>query len=1491
MKHFIKHSIIFCALLFRGLSSNAQLYVPNTNGNAPDESAALHPPYIFAPASNDFNSGGNTTPTLFNITRSWALKTPVTDPSTLNINSTTEAAIATTYSNGWGNTLQTVQRKSNFDHDLIIPGYNRANPTSVSLLPYGYSTTGTGAAHFQPNLFSNQTNYYNNLFPDEGNSAYSTSTTTGFTSTTCSPGAMFTGAGNGPRTDVSSYLTRDIPMWEVDNNGNCYYLDLYPVGALATKTTSFVNHKAREFYDKEGRLICKWVANGLGFLWTHYVYDNMGKLRCVIPPKAAATVSGTGYLDQTVQKNLCYTYTYDDYGLLVQTTTPGKTNPESVIYDTKHRPVLTQSSVQADNGLWSFAIYDNHDRKVLTGVTNSYMSMADWQSIATAAPGSPVGDVTHLANYIAYGFPDDGYQIMQNYTIQDAQVLEIYYYDDYDLDFDLAGRSFIGYNADYLTGASTVFPANSRNTYGLLTGKKVFIPNSPYQRQWISSVYFYDRDGRIIETQTLNPFNDNNQWDIAAVQYDFSGRAILSINDHHAWGNADKQGTKIMTRFNYDPTFNKLTSVAQKTDADANWINLATNAYNDLGQLQQHTMGDVETQKLSYNIRGQLTGINKDYVYNSNCAGCGSMNFGMTLSYDYGFKRSVQDGNISGFIWRGSGASQAAAYGYNYDDAGQLISADYNQLVPLAPPHSVWTNDNVDYTVSGITYDDNGNILTMNQKGSPAGSGPLDIDQLTYTYEPRSNKLTGITDGISANYGMGDFQDWPGLQNGNDYEYDANGNLTFDQNKMISQINYNVFDQPTTINSNNGTITNTYAGDGSLLEKRVEDYNAGTTDIYRYWGPFVYKNDKLQYALNSEGRCRWLQTDNKFEYDYFVRDHLGNVRSTVMAEQGNAIEYLNTNEIALAPLEGRFFDGIAPVRDDNPASAGPSDWKSSRLIGNDPQRRIGPSLLVKVMAGDVFDVSCNSFYEEGTGNDNVSADAGSMLQSIISTLSGNGIGGGYSSGEGVNPADYANNLFSSNNYLNVYDALKEQSTNPALPRAYLNYLVFDENMQIVAEKSGAIQIGAGANAWQTLALNNSIKIDKNGYLSVYVSNEQYHDIYFDNLYIKHTKGRLLQEEQYYPHGLAVNMGSNTPLDNNFQYQGNEKHDELGISMSDFHARQYDVQTGRFWGIDPMNQFASGYIGMGNNPAGLVDPMGTQANGNMASGPDLRKYAIKYTSTDFEWMDGLPHNSMIWGFGLDANGKPSVMAVGAGEYVPGQGLENVHVLNTLPGDVSWNDEMGSFGSYQTPASKSSLYVVGDNCSGYSIEGNFSVVAPKWVAVPQSNTNYFALLSQLIWTAGAAATGMEKYGGEQVLSMYANGIRRGTQGNYQLVGRNYNLFRNAPMTKATEPISVVGKVGKVGGFTLAIISTIVDANGVSIYEDNPNAPGAVSPYKATANLGMNAYGLWVNPFPAMLYFGIDAFYPGGWRGAMKDQINLNQENSFNPYWQIWPLSQKQ
>ena len=79
--------------------------------------------------------------------------------------------------------------------------------------------------------------------------------------------------------------------------------------------------------------------------------------------------------------------------------------------------------------------------------------------------------------------------------------------------------------------------------------------------------------------------------------------------------------------------------------------------------------------------------------------------------------------------------------------------------------------------------------------------------------------------------------DTNGFQNGNsgtdDYAYDANGNMTKDENKDITSIDYNFLNLPTEITFGNGnSIEYLYNAEGEKVHKTVTDLTSNTPDTY-----------------------------------------------------------------------------------------------------------------------------------------------------------------------------------------------------------------------------------------------------------------------------------------------------------------------------------------------------------------------------------------------------------------------------------------------------------------------------------------------------------------------------------------------------------------------------------------------------------------------------------------------------------------------------------
>jgi len=87
-------------------------------------------------------------------------------------------------------------------------------------------------------------------------------------------------------------------------------------------------------------------------------------------------------------------------------------------------------------------------------------------------------------------------------------------------------------------------------------------------------------------------------------------------------------------------------------------------------------------------------------------------------------------------------------------------------------------------------------------------------------------------------------------------------------------------------------------------------------------------------------------------------------------------------------------------------------------------------------------------------------------------------------------------------------------------------------------------------------------------------------------------------------------------------------------------------------------------------------------------------------------------------------------------------------------------------------------------------------------------------------------------------------------------------------------------------------VLDLQGVSVWTQNPESSNAVHPTKFGVNTAMGIFGLKVNQLAGILYFGIDAFYPGGWIGS-KDgpgyfwdtDRNIQNNREIDPNWQLY------
>jgi RHS repeat-associated protein len=683
-----------------------------------------------------------------------------------------------------------------------------------------------------------------------------------------------------------------------------------------TVLPSETNGSTVEFKNKEGQVVLKRTYDAGMRHDTYYVYDQYGNLSYVIPPKAvdvinvsniqsditsaAVVTSGSvlsltasnsirllagfnavagstfsAQIDNSLQNtlnDLCYQYKYDYRNRLVEKKIPGK-GWEFIIYDKLDRVVATGPANSPFNNStsigWLITKYDALNRPVITAwmpavSVNSLVRtnlQGDRNSETVNFSEAKTASLTNINNvnirYTNVVWPKN---LATSEPATIYHILTINYYDNYDYPDPptipaQAASQIVYYNTSMLP-------------VGLSTGSWIRIlddtTTSPVRAE--TNYTLYDSKARPIRNYTKNFLGGYTYTD---SKLDFSGKTEYSVTKHNRTGivGADIETKDTFAYFDQD-----------RLKTHTNQINggtvelLASNTYDELGQLISKNVGNnvnAPTQKINYtyNIRGWLTEIND---ITSLQKGIDPKDlFAFKLNYNSPTATSsdvipLYNGNISESYWAtNSDAGIVRAYGYKYDNLNRLKNAYFKNGSTLTNTYN-----------EVLTYDKNGNIQTLKRNGLNGSSSVL-IDDLVYNYlNNNTNQLMKVVDNTTT-YKAGGFVD-SAANTADDYSYDANGNMTKDNNKNITAITYNHLNLPAKITfGTTGNIVYLYNAAGQKVRKVVSE--TGKSDITTdYLGGYQYDNNVLKFFPTAEGYVEASGSSYKYIYQY--KDHLGNIR-------------------------------------------------------------------------------------------------------------------------------------------------------------------------------------------------------------------------------------------------------------------------------------------------------------------------------------------------------------------------------------------------------------------------------------------------------------------------------------------------------------------------------------------------------------------------------------------------------------------------------------
>lgn len=724
--------------------------------------------------------------------------------------------------------------------------------------------------------------------------------------------------------------------------------------------------------------------------------------------------------------------------------------------------------------------------------------------------------------------------------------------------------------------------------------------------------YAYDDKYQLLEAnyadfnRTTNMFETaDNSYRLTGMRYDANGN-ILALKRY------DGDGLyKNNLAYNYIPNTNKLDNVAT-------YVNKFT--YNVIGQMTDEDKEDDTHQSVEYDVTGRVRKVyldgnksvpNVEYLYDDR---------GFRLA-----KVAYQDKRTTWYIRNASGTILSV-----YEQAGILPD-------PAQP---------IEWTSLTNIVNTNGKLTV--QSGAVTGSAKA------------SNKLAANQDGYLEYTIVDMFQP-------KDIGFSLSGPVT-----ASCYFSFNASPNKTiSIRKSGANQTGfTYVvGDKIKLEKKGDKLYFWQNNILRYEisgvtastaqiivnlnvatasvSNLVFKAYATEQQLPSltlvevpmygSGKLGTYYPAQDGSAVYEIADHLGSVRAlvrenvniyTATMEDNGTADLTNPRVTEMNYFQNIFETEVKDVqmnhtkpmagREDAPDKAAYLYWVSGTQGMDVQDKSVGPAIALKVNAGDKVNLETWARYEH---KEDYTEDISLM---VFSQLLGSTFA--YMQGFDAMPVSKATETFQA-----ALPALTGAGVDASQPRAFLNYIVFNSEMESIASDRVQVSEVAGfepderavTDMHEKLAMN--VSITEPGYIYAWVSNgSENTKVWFDDFSVAHTSNFVAQASDYGAWGDEIRTQKTNESIYRYSYQGQyaEKDEETG--WNHFDLREYDPVIGRWTSTDPAGQYWSPYIGMGNNPMVNVDPDGaySKAGAWWRSGFGLRGDI---------YQSGEDNGNEVWGF--------------------------------------------------------------------------------------------------------------------------------------------------------------------------------------------------------------------------------------------------------------------